>query len=134
MEVAKPVPPFAVPSVPVTSAPAKLTAELVTACVDPAKWAMPTPGDEEVTHVAQAIVLSAERAPPPVIGEVVFTLRAVSVEACEEIEVTVPADPEVLPVTLPVILPEKVPVVVPSRVGFDGIEIVIAPVAPDTVI
>ena len=49
---AVPVPPFAIGSVPLTSAVSD-TAELVTVCVDPAKWAMPTPGDAARTQVEQ---------------------------------------------------------------------------------
>jgi hypothetical protein len=59
--LARPVPPLLTPSVPVTSALAKFTAELVTVCVDPAKCAMPTPGDDATTHVGQ------DNVPEPVI-------------------------------------------------------------------
>jgi hypothetical protein len=58
---------------PLTSALARFTAELVAACVLPAKWAMPTPGEEEVTQVGQVMVPIVVIV-PPLIGEVVATL------------------------------------------------------------
>ena len=62
---------------PVTSAPARFTAELVTVCVDPAKCAMPTPGEDATTHVVQVSVRLLDKAPPPPNGDVVLTVRAV---------------------------------------------------------
>ena len=58
---------------PVTSAVARFTALLVAVWVEPAKCAMPTPGDDAATHVGQAIVPD-EVIVPPVIGEVVAML------------------------------------------------------------
>jgi len=48
----------------------------VTVCVEPAKWAMPTPGEDATTHVAHAIVPLVVIV-PPVIGEVVAMLVTV---------------------------------------------------------
>jgi hypothetical protein len=49
---------------PVTSAPAKFTALLVSVCVDPAKCAIPTPGDDAKTHVGQPTVPVVVIVPP----------------------------------------------------------------------
>lgn len=64
---AESVPIFVAGRRPVTSEPARLTAELVTVCVDPAKWAIPAPGDEASTHEVQVKVkeLPNDTAPPP---------------------------------------------------------------------
>lgn len=56
------------------------TDELVTACVEPAKWAMPAPGEDDVTQEAQAIVPVLVIV-PPVIGEVVAMLVTVPLVA-----------------------------------------------------
>lgn len=88
--VVEPVPGrFALANVPVTSAPAKLTALLVTVCVLPAKCASPTPGELAATHVAQAIVPVAVMV-PPVIGDVVATLVTPEVIAVAVCAVTSP--------------------------------------------
>jgi hypothetical protein len=77
-----PVPPlrFVTGRLPVTSPLARFTALDVTVWVDPAKWAMPTPGEEATTQVAHAMV-PVEVMVPPVMGLVVA------------IEVTVPPPP-----------------------------------------
>ena len=49
------VPPLAKGATPVTSA-VRETRELVTVWVLPAKWAIPTPGEEATTHVGQVTV------------------------------------------------------------------------------
>jgi hypothetical protein len=69
------VPPLAIGKTPETSA-VRLTAELVTVWVDPAKWAIPATGDEATTHVAHAIVPVLVIV-PPVIGLVVAMLVTV---------------------------------------------------------
>ena len=60
------------PRFPVTSAFARFTAEEVTVWVLPAKCAIPAPGDEATTQVAQPIVPLVVNV-PPVIGELVAT-------------------------------------------------------------
>ena len=72
-------PPFAAGKTPVTSA-VRLTSEEVTVCVLPAKCAMPTPGEDATTQVAQAIV-PVDVIVPPVIGLVVAMLVTVPLGA-----------------------------------------------------
>lgn len=52
------------------------TAELVAVCVEPAKCAIPAPGEEATTQVAHVRVKFAESAPPPPSGEDVLTFLA----------------------------------------------------------
>jgi len=72
-----PVPEFRLVTgrLPDTSA-VRLTADEVTVCVDPAKWATPTPGEEATTQVVQVIVPVVVMGPPPK-GAVVATLVTV---------------------------------------------------------
>ena len=61
------------PRLPVTSELDKSTAELVTACVLPAKCATPALGEDAVTQVVQVMVPVVVIVPPPM-GEVVAML------------------------------------------------------------
>ena len=79
VEVFAPEPPLATGKTPVTSA-VRLTSEEVTVCVLPAKCAIPTPGEDATTQVAQAIV-PVDVIVPPVIGLVVAMLVTVPLGA-----------------------------------------------------
>jgi hypothetical protein len=108
---------------------------LVTACVLPAKWAMPTPGEEDVTHDAHAMVPVLVIV-PPVMGEVVATLVTVPpppLAAVQLARIFVPSDFNVtvsLAVkvsVVPEIYVEQLPpsaIVVPLAVHVPPLEVV----------
>ena len=78
---------------PVTSAPDKSTALLVTVCVLPAKCAMPAPGEDATTHVVQVSVPDPVIVPPPR-GEVVAILVTVPTGTAPPSAIIPPLVPE----------------------------------------
>ncbi len=85
-------PPLAAGNKPATSAVARLTAELVTVCVEPAKCARPTPGEDATMQVVQVIVPVEVIVPPP-IGVVVATLVTVPLVVLHVVQVIVIVSP-----------------------------------------
>jgi hypothetical protein len=94
---------------PVTSAFARLTAELVTVWVEPAKWAIPTPGEDATTQVGHASVPVVVIGPPER-GDVVAMFVTVPMLPPPEQPVVVAFPPESSQRTDPA-TPEFVPAI-----------------------